>query len=62
MTTHRIEAFVCQEDGAITVDWVVLTSAILGLTVLLLTTVGSESDALATRVSEKVDEIEVAPK
>lgn len=31
--------FIRQEDGAVTVDWVVLTAAIVGLGVLVITTV-----------------------
>lgn len=38
MLTH-IKTFIAQEEGAITVDWVVLTAAIVGLGVIVITTV-----------------------
>ena len=36
--------FARDEDGAITVDWVVLTAAIVGLGIAVLTTVGGAND------------------
>ena len=33
--------FIQEEDGAVTVDWVVLTAAIVGLGVLVVTTVAN---------------------
>lgn len=38
MLTH-IRNFIAHEEGAITVDWVVLTAAIVGMGVLVITTV-----------------------
>ncbi len=35
------------EDGAVTVDWVVLTAAIVGLGIAVLTTVGDATDDYA---------------
>ncbi|MFN3208446.1 MAG: hypothetical protein ACE369_05500 [Roseovarius sp.] len=29
--THLIKTFILREDGAVTVDWVVLTAAVVGL-------------------------------
>jgi len=34
-----INEFLTKEDGAVTVDWVVLTAAIVGMGVLVITTV-----------------------
>jgi hypothetical protein len=36
---RKFYEFIRQEDGAVTVDWVVLTAAIVGLGVLVITTV-----------------------
>jgi len=44
---HTIKNYLIQEDGAVTVDWVVLTAAIvgLGLSVILLVTDGAINQA-----------------
>jgi len=38
------------EDGAVTVDWVVLTAAIVGLGIAVLTTVGGATDDYADTI------------
>lgn len=39
--------FVLHEDGAVTVEWVVLTAAIVGLTVSAYTTINQGSNAIS---------------
>ncbi|WP_417279884.1 Flp family type IVb pilin [Celeribacter sp.] len=39
------------EDGAVTVDWVVLTSAIVGLAIAVLASVSSGTTALGDKIS-----------
>ncbi|MGR3661935.1 MAG: Flp family type IVb pilin [Paracoccaceae bacterium] len=39
------------EDGAVTVDWVVLTAAIVGLGIAVLSSVGGATDTFATAIS-----------
>jgi Flp pilus assembly pilin Flp len=46
-----ISNFRADEDGAVTVDWVVLTAAIVGLGIAVLTTVGSGTVALGDKIS-----------
>ena len=36
---NSVSFFMCEEDGAVTVDWVVLTAAIVGLGVAVITTI-----------------------
>ena len=43
------------EDGAVTVDWVVLTAAIVGLGVAVLASVKSATTTLGTRISTEID-------
>ena len=43
-----IKNFRKDEDGAVTVDWVVLTAAIVGLGIAAVTTVSNGIDAAAT--------------
>ncbi len=42
-----LQSFGRDEDGAVTVDWVVLTAAIVGLGIAVLTTVGDATDDYA---------------
>lgn len=44
-------AFLKDESGAVTVDWVVLTAAIVGLGIAVLTSVGGGTTTLADKVS-----------
>jgi len=39
------------EDGAVTVDWVVLTSAIVGLGIAVMVSVGNSTTGLAGKIS-----------
>ncbi|MDF0600567.1 hypothetical protein P1J78_07490 [Psychromarinibacter sp. C21-152] len=41
---NLINRFKRDEDGAVTVDWVVLTAAIVGLGIAVLTTVGGATN------------------
>ena len=43
--------FLRAEDGAVTVDWVVLTSAIVGLGIAVMVSVGGATSDLADKVS-----------
>ena len=43
--------FARDEDGAVTVDWVVLTSAVVGLGIAVLTTVANGTTALGDTIS-----------
>ncbi len=45
-----IKTFSRDEDGAVTVDWVVLTAAIVGLGIAVLTTVGDATDDYADTI------------
>lgn len=44
-------AFLKDESGAVTVDWVVLTAAIVGLGIAVLTSVSGGTTSLANKVS-----------
>ncbi|MEM8980143.1 MAG: hypothetical protein AAGD04_11710 [Pseudomonadota bacterium] len=49
-----IKNFRKDEDGAVTVDWVVLTAAIVGLGLAVLLSVGTQTEALAEKISSKL--------
>lgn len=46
------------EDGAVTVDWVVITAAIVVLASLLVNGIREETSAAAERVGTKISEVE----
>ena len=48
---NLINAFVKDEDGAVTVDWVVLTAAVVGLAVAAYTAIESNTESLAAQAA-----------
>ena len=50
-----IKNFRNDEDGAVTVDWVVLTSAIVGLGIAVMLSVGNATSGLADKISADID-------
>ncbi len=46
-----LDCFTCDESGAVTVDWVVLTAAIVGLTVMIATAMQDEAVAGSDSIS-----------
>ncbi|MBV7409250.1 hypothetical protein [Maritimibacter sp. DP1N21-5] len=46
--------FRAEEDGAVTVDWVVLTAAIVGLGIAVLTSVSGGTTSLADKISSNL--------
>jgi Flp pilus assembly pilin Flp len=52
MKTFKIfRTFQAEEEGAVTVDWVVLTAAVVGLGVAALAAVKSGTGALTSKIS-----------
>jgi Flp pilus assembly pilin Flp len=49
-----IKTFRADEDGAVTVDWVVLTAAIVGLGIAVLTTVSGGANDLADGIGAEL--------
>ena len=52
--TMNFKAFASDESGAVTVDWVVLTAAIVGLGLVVMTTVGAAIKQEATDIAADV--------
>ena len=46
--------FAREDDGAVTVDWVVLTAALVSLALTVLLSVGRATTGLADKISTKV--------
>ncbi|MCR9112245.1 MAG: hypothetical protein NXH84_03175 [Rhodobacteraceae bacterium] len=51
---RKLKAFAKKEDGAVTVDWVVLTAAVVGLGVAGVGTIQNGVDNLAQAISTGV--------
>ena len=49
-----LKSFKNDEAGAVTVDWVVLTAAIVGLGIVVMTTIGGGIETLSTNVAADV--------
>ena len=56
---NMIKNFRRDEDGAVTVDWVVLTAAIVGLGIAILATVRTGTESLASNISSELADISV---
>ncbi|MEN9061980.1 MULTISPECIES: Flp family type IVb pilin [Ponticoccus] len=54
---NRLSTFSNEEDGAVTVDWVVLTAAMIGLCIAAYTAIETSTlglrDAVATELTEQ---------
>jgi len=46
-----LNAFVKDEDGAVTVDWVVLTAAIVGISVVLMGVISTALDEAGSEIA-----------
>ena len=55
MLKQFIERFVAEEDGAVTVDWVVLCAAVVGLAVAVASTIKTQLDKSATDIATSID-------
>jgi len=57
---HMIKTFAANESGAVTVDWVVLTAAIVGLGLAVVTSVRTGVSSLGTNISTSLSSASVA--
>lgn len=56
---QSIRNFFDDTDGAVTVDWVVLTAAIVALAITVLFAIGGSSRDLATDIANEIDGIDI---
>ena len=56
----NIRLFRRDEDGAVTVDWIVLTAAIVGLAVGGVSALGDASDTLTNNISTELGELPIS--
>ncbi len=51
---RRVRDFGAEQDGAVTVDWVVLTAAVVGLGVAALAAIRSGTGTLVSQISSQL--------
>jgi len=51
----RLKSFVLSESGAVTVDWVVLTAALVGLALAVTNTVGAGLSNLSSEIRAQLE-------
>lgn len=56
---RRLKTFIHDTDGAVTVDWVVLTAAVVGLGLIVLGPVAFSTENMAHDVSDYISSVEV---
>ena len=59
MKLFKLKKIQNDESGAVTVDWVVLTAAIVGLGLAVIAAVRAASEGLATKISSAIGTITV---
>lgn len=47
---YRLKSFLKDEAGVVTVDWVVLTAAVVGLGIVVMNTVGAGIESLGSKI------------
>lgn len=55
----KLKNFRADEDGAVTVDYVVLTAAIVGLGILVGNMIWEKTDAISTAIGDELDTVTV---
>lgn len=49
-----LKTFQRKHDGAVTVEWVVISAAVIGLSAILVSRVATGTDSMAARVTETI--------
>lgn len=62
MMLEPLKNFETEEDGAVTVDWVVLTAAVVGFGMLVLVPVAFSTDSASDRVGGYIEGVDVGYK
>jgi Flp pilus assembly pilin Flp len=56
---RTVRRFLAREDGAVTVDWVVLTAAVIGMGMLMLIPVATGTESLSEVVGGSIADVPV---
>ena len=52
--TLKVKKFARDEDGAVTVDWVVLTAAVVGLAIAAFSSINTSATALTGKIASDI--------
>jgi len=55
----KITSFITDETGAVTVDWVILTAAIITLSLVVLIVIGTSTEDISANMSTALTDIEL---
>jgi hypothetical protein len=51
---NKTKAFICEESGAVTVDWVVLTAALIGMGMIFLAPIALSTTSVTADLGSKI--------
>jgi hypothetical protein len=51
---NKIKAFICDDTGAVTVDWVVLTAALIGMGMIFLAPIALNTTSVTAELGNKI--------
>lgn len=54
-TINSLKHFINEESGVVTVDWVVLTAAVVGLGIVVMNTIGTGIESLGTKIVDDLN-------
>ncbi len=57
---NTIKNFAANESGAVTVDWVVLTAAVVGLGLAVLSLIKGKTETLTNKIGDAMDSMTVS--
>ncbi|AXX97066.1 hypothetical protein [Profundibacter amoris] len=57
---NTIKNFAANESGAVTVDWVVLTAAVVGLGLAVLSLIKGKTETLTNKIGSAMDSMSVS--
>ncbi|WP_457648528.1 hypothetical protein [Profundibacter sp.] len=57
---NAIKNFAANESGAVTVDWVVLTAAVVGLGLAVLSLIKGKTETLTNKIGDAMDSMTVS--
>ncbi|WP_420862837.1 hypothetical protein [Algirhabdus cladophorae] len=60
MMNRYFKSFAAAEEGNVTVDWIVLLSGIVFLSVAVLATIANGADSVAERTGDDIDKVQVS--
>ncbi len=51
---NKVKAFICDEAGAVTVEWVVITAAVIGMGMIFLTPIAFGTTSVTAQLGDRI--------